>query len=174
MKADEERAFLDLLAAIQRGPKTFDNWPDWEERQERRGVILHYRVALRIDGVLGRGVSLHLVTPKGAWESDLYGQIEVPRPDRNTLLRIDPIEWRPSRSHTNGGNAPAEHRFATHQDRMHPFSLNRRLGLTALEQHATGIAVAFPRAIAAFEDYLTLCADTWNCPDAKDIPRRHG
>lgn len=170
MRPDQERAALDRLAEIHAAPKSFDSWPEWEVHQERSRAMLHYRVPLRLSGVLGGGVVAHLVTPQQAWDSNVYGQVEVPAIGGRSTWRVDPVEWKPDRPHRNPNDAPAEHRFKEVHDRIHPFDLNRRLGILVFAQARIGIAIEFPRAIAIFEDYLSLCAEVWNCPDMRDVP----
>jgi hypothetical protein len=157
------------LAEIDAAEKSFDAWSEWSRETDRNTTRLHYRTALRVGGVLGGGVLLHIHTPEEQWDSDVYGQITVTT-RASVTLRLNPIEWRPIREHRNRADAPANHRFKTLSDRIHPFALNRRYGVGVFRQWDQGVAVEFPRAITRFEDYLKLCAEIWNCPDVEDIP----
>lgn len=167
-QSDRERAILDRLAEIQAGEKAFDSWPEWEVAEGRKPV-LHYRAPLRINGTLSN-VTMHLITPQAAWDSEVYGQIEVSKPDTRSCWRVDPIEWNPASPHSNPSQAPSHLRLLTLTDRYHPFALNRRLGLAVFEQKVQGVANEFPRAITTFTEYCGLCADIWNCADMRDVP----
>jgi len=164
-----EDADLSRLAAISQAPKSFDSWPEWEVSEGRTTPILHFRAPLRIDGLLGP-VIVHLTTPQAAWEDEMIGQVEVRRPTGRSSWGLDTIEWNPRNPHSNPPGAPAELRFLTLTDRMHPFALNRRLGLDAIEQKVKRIGVEFPRAITTFTEYCDLCAEVWHCPDMRDVP----
>lgn len=163
-----EREIIDRLASIQSSVKSFDDWPEWEVSPGRK-PMLHYRAPLQIDGSLSSAI-IHLATPQAAWDAEIYGQIEVPRPGSRSSWRIDPIEWNPGSEHSNPPYAPADLRFITLRDRYHPFSLNRRFGLAVFEQSKPGVAVEFPRAITTFTEYCDLCAEIWNCADMRDVP----
>jgi hypothetical protein len=169
LSPDQERTLLDRLAAIHAALKTFDSVTEWVE-ERGRSIVLHYRAPLKIAGVLGGGVIAHFKTPLQVWESDVYGQIEVHAGGQKSALRLDPLEWRQPRPHRNPAAAPSDLRLLEIEDRIHPFGLNRRLGIGVYLQRVTGIAIPFPRAIDTFEAYLDLCAEVWNCPDARDIP----
>lgn len=165
----EEQRIIERLAEIDAAEKSFDAWSDWSPEGEFGRVRLHYRTALRVGGILGGGVLLHINTPEDEWDSDVYGHITVTTRASMTM-RLNPIEWRPLREHRNRPDAPADHRLKTLTDRFHPFALNRRYGLEVFRQRSQGVAVELPRAITRFEDYLKLCAEIWKCPDVEDIP----
>lgn len=169
MTPTEAAAAIDLLKAIAPAEKRFDSHPDWIVRRDRPTPSLEFSVGLLIDGV-ARGVQVHLKTPQPAWESDLYGQIGVAYPRVKGLLRLAPVEWRPLRVHSNPAAAPPHLRLLTLSDRWHPPAENFALGPPAFLQHIPGIAAPLPRAIATFEEYLSLCADLWNCPDMASVP----
>lgn len=163
-----ESAIIERLAEIQAAVKSFDAPPSWESYEVKSTTRLRLHAPIRLNGRLGGGVFVRITTPATSWESDVYGQIEVQKPAKGAW-RVDPVEWRPLRPHTNGRDAPAGHRLVTLIDRIHPFPLNRRYGLQVLEQGAVGVAVDFPRAVSTFEEYLALCSETWNFPDLKGI-----
>lgn len=169
MRADQERALLDRLAEICSAEKSFDGPVAWESYESKTTTRLRIEAPLRLDGKLGGGAFLRITTPGTAWESDVYGQIEVQKPAKGRW-RLDPIEWRPLKPHTNGPDTPSEHRFKTLTDRIHPFSLNRRYGLKVLDQGTPGVAVEFPRAVSKFEEYLELCSEVWNFPELRKLP----
>lgn len=170
MTPAEADALLARLGTVNGAAKSFDAFPNWEIVTDRSSSALHYVTALRIDGALGGGVSLRLVTPISAWEQDVYGQISVAVPGARSQLRLTPIEWRPRREHRNPDRAPEPHRLISVKDRWHPFDLNRPLGIRVFQQADPGVAVPLPRAISSFSDYIALCAELWNCPDATRIP----
>lgn len=169
MRPDQERAVLDRLAEIHAAEKSFDATPVWEQYDQRSTVRLRLVAPIRVNGRLGGGVSLRIHTPATSWESDVYGQIEVPKPTKGSW-RLDPVEWRPLKPHTNGPDAPASHRLKNLTDRIHPFPVNRRYGLKVFEQGSVGVAEDFPRAITRFEEYLDLCSEVWNFPDLRRLP----
>jgi hypothetical protein len=171
MKPSEEEALLARLAEITAAPKSFDTAPSWEAIQDRASARLCCTVALRIGGVLGGGAAIMIKTPREAWEEDVYGHIQVRRPNTPHHLRLLPVEWRPLGIHYNPGDAPPELRFLGLADRHHPFDLNQPLGISVFSQSRAGIARELPRAIASFEAYLDLCAELWNCPDVRSIER---
>lgn len=160
---------MERLAEVQAAIKSFDHTPSWETVTDRDNTRLCVHAALRLNGRLGGGVFVRIQTPQGSWERDVYGQIEVQRPSKG-CWRIDPIEWAPTRSHTNRRDTASEHRLVTLTNRVHPFALNRRYGLAVFEQKEPGVAVDFPREITRFEEYLDLCAEVWNFPDLKGLP----
>lgn len=164
----QEQAIIEQLATVQRGAKTFDSWPEWEVLPGKTHSSLHYRAPIRIDGVLGNAL-VHLVTPQNAWEDEMIGQIEVRKPDGRSCWAIDTVEWKPKRQHVNNASAPADLRFLTLDDRIHPFGLNRRLGIGAFDQSLPRIGTELSRAIANFTEYCELCAEVWQCPDMKDV-----
>lgn len=170
MTPAEVEVLLLKLSLVNAAKKTFDSFPNWETVTDRSSSSLHYTTALRLDDALGGGVSLRLVTPTTGWEKEIYGQIEVAIPGARSSLRLGPIEWGPKRQHRNSANAPYPHRFKTLSDRWHPFDLNQPLGIRVFQQAEAGVAVALPRAISSFSDYIALCAELWNCPDATRIP----
>jgi hypothetical protein len=108
---------------------------------------------------------MRLDTPSEAWESDVYGQIEVRLPGVSRTLRVDPIEWKPLHYHDNPPNAPPVHRHQRLWDRILPFEVNAQFGLGAFDQSSPGIATELPRAPANFREYTDLCSDLWKCPD---------
>jgi hypothetical protein len=163
-------ALLARLSAVNAAAKSFDSFPDWNAVTDRTSTTLQYVVAVRLEGALGGGVSIRLITPMTGWDNDVYGQIEVAVPQARSSLRLAPIEWGPKREHRNSANAPADHRFKTLTDRWHPFELNLPLGIRVFQQAEVGVAVMLPRAISTFKDYTALCAELWNCPDANRIP----
>jgi hypothetical protein len=111
---------------------------------------------------------MRITTPRASWEHDVYGQIEVQKPAKGNW-RIDAVEWRPLKPHTNRPDASSEHRLVTLTNRIHPFSVNRRYGLGVFEQKDRSVGVDFPRAVERFEEYLSLCSDVWNFPELKGL-----
>lgn len=170
MTPAEVETLLLKLSLVNAAKKTFDSFSDWATVTDRSSSALHYVVALRLDGVLGGGASMRLVTPTNGWEKEVYGQIEIALPGTRSSLRLGPIEWGPKRQHRNPANAPAPHSLKTVGDRWHPFDLNQPLGIRVFQQFDSGVAVPLPRAISSFSDYIVLCAELWNCPDATRIP----
>jgi len=169
MTREQEAGLLAYLAAIAPAPKSFDSIASWRVIQDRTSPILECLVSLKIDGV-ARGVRARFRTPQALWEQEAYAQIEVVSPLVRGALRIMPIEWRPRRSHRNPAAAPDHLRLLTLTDRWHPTPENLPLGIGVFAQYDVGIAAPLPRAIATFEDYLALCAELWNCPDALHVP----
>lgn len=170
MNTYQNEQILEFLETVSRAEKSFDSLPAWEEYKDRTSGKLRYATAIQLNGVLGGGISIRITTPKETWEEDVYGQIEV-RPARmKRSLRVDPIEWRPLRPHTNSPAAPPPHSFQQYSDRWHPFDLNKPFGIGVFNQSDKGVAVPFPRAISSFSEYLDLCSDIWKCPDVKEIP----
>lgn len=166
---DIERLMIERLAEIHAAQKSFDSAPEWREVTDRSGTRLVCHEALRLDGKLGGGVFVRIHTPRTNWESDVYGQIEALKRQGAGRLRLDAVEWEPLKPHTNRRDAPSEHRLVTLTNRIHPFAVNRRYGLSVFEQSDKGVAVDFPRQIKRFEEYLALCAETWNFPDLRDL-----
>lgn len=163
-----EAAILERLAEVHAAAKSFDHVPAWDTVTDRDNTRLFVHAAIRIDGRFGGGVYVRISTPQHSWDRDVYGQIEVQRPTKG-CWRVNPIEWEPVRAHTNRRDAPSEHRLVTLTNRIHPFALNRRYGLSVFEQKEAGIAIDFPREIARFEEYLDLCSEVWNFPDLKSL-----
>ena len=168
MSPAQEAAIIDRLAAVHAAVKSFDAIPNWDVVADRNNNRLVIHAAIRLDGKLGGGVFVRISTPQGAWDRDIYGQIEVQKPTRGAW-RIDPVEWEPLKPHTNGRTAPSKHRLVTLTNRIHPFALNRRYGLSVFDQKESSVAVDFPRAISRFEEYLDLCSEVWNFPELKDL-----
>lgn len=167
----EERilAHMDMVEAAR---KTFDRKPVWQIVEgSGRGRCLSLRAAVRLNGVLAGGASIFLTTPENAWESDVYGHVDVRFPQITGHLRIAPLEWRPLRLHVNPPDSPETHRFHRLTDRWHPYGLNRPRGIPCLRQSTAGVAVEPPRAISNFEEYCEVAADIWHCPDMYGLPR---
>lgn len=170
MDRTQAEQLLARLEAVSSCDKTFDATEKWVEIHEREAGRLIFRVALRLNGVLGGGVYARLTTPKLGWDEDVYGHLEVQRLDHRSCLRLLPIEWRPYSPHQNTGAAPSHLRLLSIEDRWHPFDLNKPLGIEVFQQTKTGVAAPFPRAINSFQEYLDFCADVWKCPDVRSIP----
>lgn len=170
MTPQQADALLARLEVVNAAEKSFDAFPDWETVTDRTSSSLHYAPALKLEGTLGGGVSIRLVTPTTGWECEVYGQISVTIPGSRSCLRLNPIEWRPRREHRNAATAPAPHAMKTLRDRWHPFDLNRPLGIRVFQQAEIGVATPLPRAISTFLDYIGLCAELWNCNDVNRIP----
>lgn len=170
MSPAEEDRLLRRLEEVAAAEKTFDAAENWVALTDKSSSVLQYRVSLRIDGVLQGDVSLRLTTPLRAWEEDVYGQIGVGIPGSKTELRLNPVEWRPRRKHSNPASANPPLDLLTLSDRWHPFEHNKVLGIKVFRQDQPGIAAPLPRAISSFTDYIDLCAELWNCPDTTRIP----
>lgn len=167
MKEDEILARLDQ---VHQAEKSFDSPPIWVQSQERTSAILSCQVSLRLNGILTGGASIRIRTPLNCWEEDVYGQIEVRLFGLRRQLRLSPVEWKPMREHRNPATAPEELRYLILEDRYHPYELNRPLGVNVFYQTLTGVAAPLPQTIANFQDYASLCAEIWNCPDMGSVP----
>ena len=166
----EEEAIIERLAVIDASEKTLDNLPNWILVLDRPSGKLYWNAAVRVNSFLGGGVSIRFTTPQEAWNSDVYGHIEVAIPSLGSRrLRLNPAEWKPKKEHHNPAWAPEPHRLTTCLDRWHPYSLNKNNGLNIFTQAAVGVAVPFPDDILTFSDYLSFCAGIWKCPDVLKV-----
>lgn len=170
MTPEIEERILRHLDHVEAANKRFDSLAKWRVIEGRTKLLL-MRVAVRLDGVLGGGASVLIATPAHAWESDVYGHIEVKFQQFQRSLRVHPLEWRPIRPHTNPPDCPEPHASHRLKDRWHPYDLNRDRGVACLSQGKPGVAVELPRAISNFEEYLEMAANVWRCPDLYDVPR---
>jgi hypothetical protein len=167
---DLENQILDALERISQAQKAFDENPNWVSISDNRGSErLELTAALQINGVLGGGVSLRINTPRNSWEKDVYGHIEVRRPDMKPHARLAAIEWRPRHDHTNPPYAPYGLRLKVLSDRWHSFDDNRHLGIEAFTQSKASVARPLPRTILSFREYIELAAEIWNFPEATTI-----
>ena len=142
----------------------------WYLVQNRPAGRLEWQAGLRLEGVLGGGVSARLATPADAWDRDVYGQVEVRVSYLPRAVRINPVEWRPRRPHSNSPTAPEGHALVTTLDRWHPYELNRDQDVSVFFQGAVGVAVPLPSDINSFSAYLKFCAIVWKCPDMEKVP----
>lgn len=167
----EEDAIINRLVEINDATKTLDSFPEWELVPNRTNGKLYWVSALRLGGMLGGGVSVRFATPADAWETDVYGHIEVAVPSLGPRrLRINPAEWKPKSVHRNPVWAPEPHRLATYSDRWHPFEWNRSQGLIVFTQGGGGAASPLPPEVTTFSSYLHFCAYIWKCADIERVP----
>jgi hypothetical protein len=161
-------AHLDFVDEVE---KEVDSISDWQLIEHRPTGSLQWQSAVRLSGRLGGGAAVRLMTPADVWEKDVYGHIEVRPPVHpQRMLRINPVEWRPRRSHRNPNWGPEEHRLETYRDRWHPYNENRMGGIEVFLQSKTGLALPLPAPIASFSQYLHVCSKIWKCPNLKDVP----
>ncbi|WJR67185.1 hypothetical protein QTA58_00120 [Neorhizobium sp. CSC1952] len=162
---------MERLTEIDAAPKTLDSLPEWALVTSRPSGKLYWTAAVRLNGILGGGVSIRFATPADVWELDVYGHIEVAIPALGPRrLRLNPAEWRPRSDHRNQMWVPAPHSLATYKDRWHPFDLNKERGVTIFLQGSAGAAVPLPDDIDSFSDYLHFCGAIWKCPDVEKVP----
>lgn len=170
MDQDVETKIIERLGEIHRAVKSLNSWPGWAEESGPESPKLFYRAPLKVDGDLG-AVFFRIHTPKhDMLRGELYGHLEVIHPGISGHLRLEPIEWRMRSPHHNPPHAPNGHAYKMLLDRIHPFELNRGLGLGVFRQHDKGVACDLPRAIVSYRDYLKLCAERWRCPDIEELP----
>lgn len=171
MTPDQVDRFFNHLDHVDAASKELDALPTWELVTHRPSGNLLWQAAVRLNGRLGGGASILLSTPVGVWENDLYGQITVRSADTlNKAARLNPIEWRPRRRHTNPPAQAEEHSLQTLDDRWHPYDINRPLGPDVFLQKCPGIAVPLPASVIDFVTYLDFCGQVWKCPSIKEVP----
>lgn len=161
---------LQHLEKVNEAPKSVDAFSDWYLVQNRPSGKLEWHAALRVSGQLGGGVAARLATPVDVWERDVYGHIELKLPFMPRVVRLNPVEWRPRRPHSNPPTAPKDLALITCFDRWHPFELNRQQDPLVFLQAAVGVAAPLPGGINGFSDYLHFCAIVWKCPDIEKVP----
>jgi hypothetical protein len=166
-QADRIRA---RLQEVNDAPKTLDFMSEWETVLNRPSGKLQWQTALRLNGVLGGGVSALLCTPVDAWESDVYGQLTVKPSFLSRALRLNPVEWRPLRPHSNPRYAPPDFALQTYTDRWHPFELNKDCDINVFLQKAVSVAAPLPSDMRTFSDFLSFCARVWKCSEIQKVP----
>jgi hypothetical protein len=167
---EQQEQLFRHLDNVNAAAKSVDSMSDWYTVFNRPTGRLEWQAALRMGGVLGGGVSARLTTPTEAWEADIYGQLEIRMAFLPRAVRLNPVEWRPKRSHTNPPTAPDGLALETFFDRWHPYKLNRDQDVNVFLQGAVGVADALPDGIVSFSDYLKFCANVWKCPDIERVP----
>jgi hypothetical protein len=167
---EQRRQLLEHFDHVNGSEKTIDAMTPWYKVLNRPTGRLEWQAALRLGGVLGGGTSVRFATPVDAWENDVYGQLEVRMAFLPRAARLNPVEWRPKRPHSNTGNAPEGHAFLTHFDRWHPWELNKDQDVGVFLQGAVGVAAGLPSGINDFSAYLKFCAIVWKCPDIENVP----
>lgn len=170
MTSELHQQALERLETVSDADKSIDALTDWYKVLNRPTGKLQWQAALKLNGVLGGGVSAILSTPIDVWEKDVYGQISVLLPTYKRTVRLNPVEWRPIRPHSNPFDAPEGHALRTYLDRWHPYELNRDKDISVFLQSAVGVAVPLPDGIDSFSDYLHFCARVWRCPDIQKVP----
>lgn len=170
MTPEQYRQIFERLDAVNEADKSIDALTDWYITLNRPTGKLQWQAALKLNGRLGGGVSATLSTPIDVWEKDVYGQITVLLSAQKRTVRLNPVEWRPIRPHSNPFNAPEGHALRTYLDRWHPYELNRDRDISVFLQSAVGVAAPLPDDINSFSDYLHFCARVWKCPDIRKVP----
>lgn len=170
MTPEQRAQLLEHLDNVNSASKSIDAMSDWYMVLNRPTGRLEWQAALKLNGVLGGGVSARFATPVDAWDADIYGQLEVKMAFLPRSVRVNPVEWRPKRPHTNPPNAPAGLALETFFSRWHPYEINRDQDVNVFLQAAVGIADALPDGIISFSDYLKFCSIVWKCPDIERVP----
>lgn len=170
MTPEQRRQLFEHLDRVVAASKSLDAMSEWYKVLNRPTGKLEWQAALKLDGFLGGGVSVLFSTPVDAWEADVYGQLNVKMASLPRALRLNPVEWRPRRAHTNSPNAPEGLALETLLDRWHPYNINRDQDVAVFMQAAVGIAEPLPAGINSFSDYLKFCAIVWKCPDIERVP----
>ena len=170
MTPEQRRQLLDHLERVNSASKSIDAMSDWYTVSNRRTGTLGWQAALKLDGVLGGGVSARLTTSVDTWEKDVYGHLEVKMAFLPHAARLNPVEWRPRRPHTNTPKAPNGLALQTLLDRWHPFALNRDQDVSVFLQSGVGVAESLPDGLTDFSAYLKFCAIVWKCPDIERVP----
>lgn len=167
---EQRKQLVDHLDHVNAASKSIDAMSQWYKVLNRPTGKLEWQAALKLDGFLGGGVSVLFSTPVDTWEADVYGQISVKMAFLPRAVRINPVEWKPRRPHSNPPGAPEGLALETLRDRWHPYALNRDLDVQVFLQGAVGIAEPLPTGIGSFSDYLKFCAIVWKCPDIERVP----
>lgn len=172
MTPEQVIKFFDHLDMVNSAEKEVDSIADWEKLLHRPSGTLQWTTSVRLNGRLGGGASVRLMTPASVWEKNVYGQIEVRTPvTANRTVRLNPVEWRPLKPHHNPRLEDQVHSLATYLDRWHPYALNREMNdIDIFFQKKTGVAVPLPENVTTFVEYLNLCGQVWKCPSIKDVP----
>lgn len=68
---EQRRQLLDHLESVNSASKSIDAMSDWYTVVNRPAGRLEWQAALRLDGVLGGGVSARLTTPVDTWETSM-------------------------------------------------------------------------------------------------------
>jgi len=95
---DQEQVarFFEHLDKVHDAQKEIDSIPQWELKPDRQRGRLTWLAAVKLNGILGGGVSVRIVTPADMWERDVYGHIEINSVETlGKTARIIPVEWRP-------------------------------------------------------------------------------
>jgi len=173
MNQEQRARFFEHLDYVHNAEKELDSIPEWTLKPDRQRGRLTWFAAVKLNGVLGGGVSVRITTPADVWEHDVYGQIEINSIETlRRTARILPVEWRSIKDHRNPPIPDSEHSRETYRDRWHPYDKNRDLQNPAIffQDNVTGIAFPLPLGITTFLDYLNFCSRVWKCPSIEEIP----
>jgi hypothetical protein len=162
----------DMIADILRSPekRLVTEGVAWA-RRNRAGAFygLEYLAPVAQAGVIRGGLQARIACRSDLVDEDVHAAIEVFVPALNSYVRVQRLEWRPTRAHTNNGSAPAALRFRKFVDRYYDFGMNRRLGVDCLRQTATMIAQEL-RPIQSFNELLAFLGDMWNVQGTDLVP----
>jgi len=173
MNQEQSLRFFQHLDYVYNAQKEIDSIPEWRLKTDRQSGRLTWLAAVKLNGVLGGGVSVRIATPVDVWEHDIYGHIEINSVETlRKTARIIPVEWRPRGLHGNPPCGNQEYSQVLLKDRWHPYDKNRRLQNPNVffQNNVTGIAVPLPLEITTFLDYLKFCGQVWKCPSIEEVP----
>jgi hypothetical protein len=165
-----EREILDRVAEFVQSPKSWAGTLSWRPAaRHRSNSCLELVAPLLVGGVAKSGFQARLNARSDMAERDVHAQLELWCPEIEKYLHFERAEWRPIRPHTNPPTAPAGLRARILQDRHHPYSLNRRLGIPALLQTVTLIGKPMPEEIGTFNKFVGFLDTIWML-DPSELP----
>jgi hypothetical protein len=165
-----ENELLERVAQISNASKALAGGAGWRPVRNRTPTAIELVNPISIEGAVHSGLQARLTARSDMPDSDVYAQLEVWCPEIEKYLHFDRAEWRPIRPHTNPPNSPSGLRGLCLQDRMLPFSLNRRLGINALLQTVTLMGQPLPEDLTTFKRFTEFLGIMWHLEGASVLP----